>query len=151
MISIKSSWRWVAAGLAIAALTGTLISELIMTAPVRESMQTLSRIIAESNQSEADTTRVELLCTSRYRATHRLRVAPEGGFVGLPRSVSKNFRAWREADKVWICPSNRDRNGPIYQFVREEGVWKFDGPVGILTTRGEILPMAEDAEGNLSQ
>jgi hypothetical protein len=58
--------------------------------------------------------------------------------VGLPRNIHKNFQAWRHGKDVWICPT--DRVGPIYQFVFEAGAWRFDGPVGILRARGEIVP-----------
>ena len=36
-----------------------------------------------------------------------------------------------------ICTSNRV--GPIYQFVYEDGRWRFDGLVGILRSWGEIV------------
>ena len=71
------------------------------------------------------------LCTRRYLQTHKLDVADDGqGLVGVPRNLNKNFKAWREGPDVWICPTNRI--GPVYQFVLEDGAWRFDGPVGIL-------------------
>ena len=42
---------------------------------------------------------------------------------------------------VWVCPTNRV--GPIFQFVFEEGVWKFDGPIGALRPRGKVVPFEE--------
>ena len=66
-----------------------------------------------------------------------MRPAHEGGIVGLPRNIHKNFQAWRQGPNVWLCPTNRV--GPVYQFVRESGSWRFDGPVGILRGRGEFV------------
>ena len=63
--------------------------------------------------------------------------AREGGVIGLPRNIHKNFRAWRHGSAVWICPMNRV--GPLYQFVLEAGSWRFDGPIGILRGRGEVV------------
>jgi hypothetical protein len=68
-------------------------------------------------------------------------VADEGGIVGLPRSINKNFQAWRQGPNVWICPTNRV--GPVYQFVLEGDDWRFDGPVGVLRPHGEFLPAGE--------
>ena len=58
------------------------------------------------------------LCSSRYLSTRSLSLGPEGGIVGLPRTINKNFQAWREGPNVWICPTNRI--GPVYQFVSRE-------------------------------
>ena len=38
-------------------------------------------------------------------------------------------------------PTNRV--GPLYQFVFEAGAWRFDGPVGLLRGRGEVVPLAD--------
>ena len=83
------------------------------------------------------------LCTARYLQAHPLAVAAEGGIVGIPRNINKNFQAWREGPNVWICPTNRI--GPVYQFVFEKSDWRFDGPVGILRPRGEIVPTSDAA------
>ena len=83
-------------------------------------------------------TRAQSLCTARYLQAHPLAVAAEGGLVGVPRNINKNFKAWREGPNVWICPTNRI--GPVYQFVFENGNWRFDGPVGILRLLGRFRP-----------
>jgi hypothetical protein len=36
-----------------------------------------------------------------------------------------------------------DRVGPVYQFVYEDGRWKFDGPVGLLQGRGQFERLDE--------
>jgi hypothetical protein len=76
-------------------------------------------------------------CSERYVTTHRIEAAREGGVVGLPRNIHKNFQAWRSGDGVWLCPTNRV--GPVYRFVREGVAWKFDGPAGVLRPGGQVL------------
>jgi hypothetical protein len=81
------------------------------------------------------------LCSSRYLSTRSLSLGPEGGIGGLPRTINKNFQAWREGPNVWICPTNRI--GPVYQFISENGHWRFDGLIAILRARGEIIRTTE--------
>ena len=40
-----------------------------------------------------------------------------------------------------ICTSNRI--GPVYQFVYEDGRWRFDGLIGILDAQGELVRTSE--------
>ena len=87
------------------------------------------------------TDETQSLCTARYLQAHPLAVAAEGGLKGVPRNINKNFKAWREGPNVWICPTNRI--GPVYQFVFENGIWRFDGPVGILRSWGDFVPISE--------
>jgi len=57
--------------------------------------------------------------------------------------VDKNFRTWREGPNVWICVTSRSSSvRPVYQFVFENGGWRFDGPVAILK-QGEIVRTSE--------
>ena len=70
-----------------------------------------------------------------------LSLGPEGGIGGLPRTINKNFQAWLEGPNVWLCPTNRI--GPVYQFVNEDGQWRFDGLVAILRPRGQIIRTTE--------
>ena len=86
----------------------------------RQPARSLRRRATERSQGS--------LCTARYLQAHPLAVAAEGGIIGVPRNINKNFKAWREGPNVWICPTNRI--GPVYQFVFENGAWRFDGPVG---------------------
>ena len=81
------------------------------------------------------------MCTARYLQAHPLAVAAEGGIAGIPRNINKNFQAWREGANVWVCPTNRI--GPVYQFVFENGSWRFDGPVGILRAWGDFVRTSE--------
>ena len=96
---------------------------------------------ARPRRSESGSHAARSLCSTRYLKTHPLAVAAEGGLVGIPRNINKNFKAWREGPNVWICPTNRI--GPVYQFVFEDGGWRFDGPVGILRPWGEMVPMSD--------
>ncbi len=132
----------VSAGLTALVLAG-LAFEIITTQPVRGAVRTCTELFTIANRpglSEvARLAAARKLCSSRYLQTHRLAVADpqDGGLVGFPRNVNKNFQAWREGPNVWICPTNRI--GPVYQFVFENGAWRFDGPIAILRPWGEIV------------
>ena len=87
------------------------------------------------------------LCSSGYLSRRPLSLGPEGGIVGLPRAIDKNFEAWREGPNVWICPTKRTNTlRPVYQFIREDGAWRFDGPVAILRPWGEVVRTTEMPE-----
>jgi hypothetical protein len=116
-----------------------LIAEIIATGPVRRSVTAYTALLSAANRQ--DLAAVRSLCTTRYLAAHPPRPAREGGVVGLPRNIHKNFQAWRHGPHVWLCPTNRV--GPIYQFVLESGSWRFDGPAGILRPRGQIILSTE--------
>ena len=124
--------------LIVAGVVGVLAVALIVTAvrtgPVRGSVRAYTELIGAANRQDVEAAR--RLCSSRYVRTHPLRTAPEGGIVGLPRNIHKNFQAWHEGPDVWLCPTNRV--GPVYQFVRESGAWRFDGPVGLLRGNGRV-------------
>lgn len=136
---------WLAVVVVVAAASALLTYEGIATKPVRESVRSFAELVALANRADlADdelTRRARELCSQRYLAAHDLRPAPDGGLVGLPRNLHKNFEAWREHGNVWIRPT--DRVGPVYQFVYEFGTWKFDGPVGIIGPQGDFVPAAE--------
>jgi hypothetical protein len=137
----RPAWL-VPVGATVAVLISVVVliaAELAWTRPVRAAVRTYSELIAAGNLN--DLARARALCSSRYLETHSLRLADEGGLEGLPRNIHTNFQAWREGPNVWLCPTNRV--GPIYQFVPEAGDWKFDGPVGLLQARGEIVRMPE--------
>jgi hypothetical protein len=123
-------------------VTGLLVFEIVRTAPVRDAVKAYTALISAANRQDLTTARS--LCTPRYLQTHRLRAASEGGLVGLPRNINKNFQAWREEADVWVCPTNRV--GPVFRFVRQAGGWKFDGPVGLLRPGGFIEPFDEELE-----
>lgn len=98
--------------------------------------------------NSGDLAAVGRLCSGRYFATHAPRAAKEGGVVGLPRNIHKNFQAWRDGPDVLLCPTNRV--GPVYRFVREGEAWKFDGPAGVLMPGGRMIAGAGEAEGDRS-
>ena len=113
--------------------------------PVRRSVLTYTELLGAANRPDlTDDQRLDLarrLCSTRYLQTHDLKLAPEGGLVGIPRNIHQNFQAWRHGPHVWLCPTNRV--GPVYQFVNENGSWRFDGPVGMLRPHGAMVPYEE--------
>jgi len=132
----------------VALLLAGLVFEVVATQPVRGAMRTCAELFTIANRLErADPARPEeakamldaanALCSDRFRRSHPLVVAPEGGLVDVPRNINKNFKAWRHGPDVWICP--RDRFGPVYQFVFEDGRWRFDGLVAYLEPMGGIV------------
>jgi hypothetical protein len=135
---------WIIGGSVTVVLIAALAAEIIATRPVREAVTTYTALLAAANAGDLDA--VGRLCTARYLRAHPPAPAREGGVVGLPRNIHKNFRAWRHGENVWLCPTNRI--GPLYQFVFEAGAWRFDGPIGILRPRGEVVPYSDliDAE-----
>ena len=123
------SWRRWAIGLAIAVgLIAAVAAWAVWTKPVRQSVTAFTELLGAANRQDIDAAR--RLCSDRYLNTHDLQPAAEGGIVGLPRNIHKNFQAWSHDGDVWLCPTNRE--GPVYQFVFEQGTWKFDGPIGLL-------------------
>ena len=143
---MKHARRFLIAVAVVLILLGGLAYEIISTAPVRGAVRTCSELLTIANRPglkpEERLAAARALCTGRYLTTHKLDVAESGeGLVGIPRNLNKNFKGWREGPNVWLCPTNRV--GPIYQFVFEDEIWRFDGPVGILHPWGEIVPMTE--------
>ena len=130
---------WLGLGVAAALLAG-VAGLAVWTAPVRASVRVYTELIAAANRQDAES--VGRLCSSRYRASHPLQPAREGGLRGFPRNLPhQNFQAWRHGPDVLLCPKNRV--GPVYQFVKGPGGWQFDGPVGVLRGRGQFVPMPE--------
>jgi hypothetical protein len=135
--------------LAIVALVGAgLVFEIVSTRSVREAVRTYTELVSLGNRSIlSEAQRLETLeaaralCSTRFRDSGRLSLGPEGGIAGLPRTINKNFQAWREGENIWICPTNRI--GPVYQFVKENGRWRFDGLVAILRPKGQVVRTTE--------
>ena len=120
-----------------------LAFEIVTTRPVRGALRACAELFTIANRPgliEADRlAAARKLCSRRYLQTHQLAVADpkDGGLVGVPRNFNKNFRAWREGPNVWICPTNRENAArPVYQFVFEDGGWRFDGPIATPRTLG---------------
>ena len=148
---LRSRWKPIAIGLACAVVViGGAAFLFFETLPVRGALRTYVELIATANRPDlSDDDRLaqaRTLCSERYLRTHTLRVAGEGGLIGIPRNIHKNFQAWRREGKVWICPTNRV--GPLYQFVYENGRWRFDGPIGLLRGRGEVVPYDESLDSD---
>jgi hypothetical protein len=126
-------------------LVAGLVFEVTTTQPVRGAMRALSELFTIANRpdlTEDDRlAAARSLCSARYLKAHPLALASEGGIIGLPRNINKNFKAWREGPDVWICPTNRI--GPVYRVVYENNGWRFDGPVAILRPWGELVRTSE--------
>ncbi len=128
--------------LGLIAVVAVVAATAVWTAPSRDSVRAYTDLLAAANRQDVDA--ASRLCTKRYTRTHTLRPARDGGLVNLPRNIHKNFQVWRHGRDVWFCPN---REGPIFQFVREAGSWRFDGPVGLLRGRGQVIPF-EEVEAN---
>ncbi len=134
----KKRWPiWLAVGV-ILAVVGLGV-EIALTRPVRDAVRTYTELISAANRRDLAAARS--LCTDGYLKTHDLTLADEGGMIGLPRNIHKNFQAWKEGDEVWLCPTNRV--GPVFRFVNVEDRWKYDGVVGQLMPGGRVVPMEE--------
>ncbi|MGC8643620.1 MAG: hypothetical protein ACP5XB_27495, partial [Isosphaeraceae bacterium] len=100
----------VVAGLAF--LGAGLAYEIVATAPLRGALRVFTALVALGNRTDLpDNQRLELarsLCSERYLAHKPLSLSREGGIKGFPRAIDKNYRAWREGENVWICPTNPD-------------------------------------------
>ena len=126
---------WVLGGLVLAGSLAVPASHLVRSLRMTGGgMATFARLVSSGNAGDLDS--VRSLCSRRYLGSRAIEASPEGGVVGLPRNIHKNFRVWREGDEVWLCPT--DRVGPVYRMVFEEGSWKFDGPVGLLGPGGRV-------------
>lgn len=133
-------WAWIA-GVALVGVA-LIAAEVAWTRPVRGAVRTFTGLITAANRGDLDSARG--FCTDRYLQAHPLRLAGEGGLVGLPRSIHMNYQAWGEGREVWICPTKGV--GPVYRLVPDGGSWKFDGMVGQLIPGGRIIPPDETAE-----
>lgn len=140
----KSSGVWTRWG-AILASIGVAILALVWlavsTRDTRAAVSAYTRLTAAVNAQDLNA--VKSLCTKRYLETHSFKTAPEGGLVGFPRFIHKNFQAWREGNAVWVCPTNRV--GPVYQFLNEDDAWKYDGLIGLLRSGQQILVLPEES------
>ena len=136
--------RWGAAAGIVGVVVIVLVYFALSTRESRMAVRTYAQLTAAVNVQDLDAVRA--MCTARYLSVHPLRVAEEGGVVGFPRSIHKNFQAWREGDAVWLCPTNRV--GPVYQFLEEAGEWKYDGVVGLLRSGGHILMLSDEARAS---
>lgn len=134
-------------GVSVVAGLGCAVTFMaLQTQPVRQAVAAYTELLGAANRQDIEAAR--RVCSSRYLATHRLAEASEGGIVGIPRNIHKNFQAWRERGNVWLCPTNRV--GPVYQFVLERGRWRFDGPVGLLRGGHDFIPLADLSESTIA-
>ena len=132
---------WAFAVLVAVLLILALVAVVFQTQPTRSSVQTFVSLIGAANRG--DVVEAERLCTKRYRQTHTIKAALGGGIEGLPRNIHKNFQVWRDSEFVLLCPTNRV--GPVYQFVFEEALWRFDGIAGLLKSDGVLRPFGDES------
>jgi hypothetical protein len=126
---------WVAGALVVLAMLASPATRAVRSLRMtRGGMSTFTSLVASANVQNLEA--VRSLCSARCRETHAIERSSEGGVIGLPRNIHKNFQVWREGDEVWLCPTNRV--GPVYRLVLEAGSWKFDGLVGRLDARGRV-------------
>jgi hypothetical protein len=134
--------RWVVGVLVVLALVASPAASVVRSLRMtRSGMATFTSLLASANVQDLGAVRA--LCSRRYLETHPIERSPEGGVVGLPRNIHKNFQVWREGDEVWLCPTNRV--GPVYRLVFETGSWKFDGLVGRLGAGGRVEVSDEES------
>jgi hypothetical protein len=134
--------RWVLVALVAAALLASpMAREVRSLRMTRGGVATFTNLLASGNAGDLDA--VRLLCSRHYLESRRIALSSEGGLVGLPRLIHKNFQAWVEGDQVWLCPT--DRVGPVYRLVLEAEAWKFDGLVGLLGVGGQVEPLVEES------
>ncbi|MDE2507163.1 MAG: hypothetical protein KGM43_08135 [Planctomycetota bacterium] len=126
---------WLIAGLVALVVIGVTAGLAFWTAPTRASVETYLELLNAANTQNIPA--ASRLCSTRFLAAHPLLPAKEGGLIGLPRNINKNFQVWRSGRDVWLCPTNRV--GPVYRFINESGAWKYDGPAGLLRPRGEFV------------
>ncbi len=133
--------KWALLALVAAALLAIPFSRMVRSLRMtRGGVATFTNLLASGNAGDLDAVRSHF--SRRYLESHRIERSTEGGVVGLPRIIHKNFQAWVEGDDVWLCPT--DRVGPVYRFVLEGGAWKFDGLVGLLRAGGRVEPESEE-------
>lgn len=133
-------------GLAVVIALGiVLVVEIRMTAPVRGAVRAYTRLLNAANRGDLEAVRA--LCTASYLQRHPPRLAKEGGVEGMPRTIHKNYQAWREGQAVLLCPSNRV--GPVFQFLPSSDGWKFDGFVGLLQPGNIFNKISPEGPGDL--
>ncbi len=151
----RRTWSIVLVVGIVALLAAGIVYEAVTTAPVRGALRVFTTLVALGNRPDLpDSERLALarsLCSARYLVEKPICLSTEGGIKGFPRAIDKNYRAWREGENVWICPTKRTSTiRPVYQFIYEKGEWRFDGLVAILRLGGEIIRTSDlpDLEAN---
>ena len=147
-MQIRRRTLWIIVSISGATLL-VLLALIVVPKTLREGrvVSRYTQLLSASFQGNLP--RLRELCSARYLASHELKKSAEGGVVGFPRGIHKNFQVWQKGEAMWLCPTNRV--GPIYQFVRERSDWRFDGPIGLLGTGGRVDRMPDlstDSETN---
>ncbi len=136
-------WVWPVGLLMVVALIAFAPRWVATLRDTHDAIAVYSELLGAANAQNV--AGVGQLCTRTYLNAHPVRVAKEGGVIGLPRTIHPNFQAWRDRDDILLCPANRI--GPVYRIKKENGSWKFDGPIGILRPGGAIVRSDEGEDG----
>ncbi len=127
----ETPWRTRAGVVAVCGVGALLVAIVwiaaVVTAPERDALRTYTRLVTAANRGDVEA--VQGLCTTRFLSENPPRLADEGGLVGLPRAIHKNYQIWRSGRDIHICPSNRV--GVVFRMVRSGEAWLFDGLVGV--------------------
>lgn len=133
-------WKIAAAVLIFLLIATLLVVEIVTTQPIRDASRTYIELLSAANHGNIPA--ASRLCSDHYLASHGVTMNPEGGMNGLPRIIHMNYQAWRDGNRVLICPTKY--SGPVYGFVQQRGEWRFDGLAGYLK-EGHLLPVVGDA------
>jgi hypothetical protein len=136
-------WAWVVGAIVLLAGAVYLPGWVKGQFAIKGAVRTHTALIIAANRQDLET--IQHLCTKGYVNSHKIVVAKEGGVIGLPRNINKNFQAWAEGDLAYLCPSNRV--GPVYRYTWEDSDWKFDGPAGVLRSGGQFVKSTVDEAG----
>ncbi len=129
------AWAWRCLGLMLVVLALILPGWVGTLRATHGAVAAYVGLIDAANLGDMDGVRRR--CSTSYLRSHTIEAAREGGVIGMPRNMHKNFQAWRRGEDVLLCPTNRV--GPVYRFVREAGAWKFDGLAGMLGPGGKMV------------
>ena len=101
-------WGWAAIALGLVALVVFVPGWVGSLRATHGAVASYVDLLAAVNTGDLDGVRRR--CSTRYLASHAIREAKEGGVVGMPRNIHKNFQAWR-ADRT-SCSARRTGSAP---------------------------------------
>ena len=96
--SVLGKWGAIGAALVMALMIVVWLE--LSTRETRAGISAYTRLTAAVNAQDIEA--VKKLCSVRFLEKHPIKTASEGGLVGFPRYIHKNFQAWREGPSVWV-------------------------------------------------
>ena len=81
----KSRRKPILIAVVLALVVGVVALEFLLTRPVRGAVRTYTQLIGAGNRQDLNA--IRSLCTDRYKTTHVLKLASEGGMIGMPRNI----------------------------------------------------------------